>query len=446
MRIVLRGAVGAVLALLTLGARADEITLQQAVASAMERNPAMRIAAARQSAASGARTEARSTWLPRIDVSETVARSDNPVFVFGSLLEQGRFGVQNFDPRFLNNPDPLTNYRLALNARFTVFDQLRRYDSIRQATNVVAQASAGSDEAAQATRLDVIAKFYGLLLAQAKRDVAAEAVRSAEADAAAMRNKFKQGLLVESDALSAEVQLGTFQQQLIEAEGGVRVARAALNAAIGRDALADTSVAGALPESTRAETSLDEELRNGLTARGEMHAAQLGKQNADLQLKIAHGSFLPRIDTYANWGASGASFGDRNDDRTVGAVLSLDIFDGGKFARVSQARAEAEEAAARESAAHDKIALEIIAAHERARSARERVRVAETAAQQAAAAARIIRDRYEQGLTTITEQLRAETALVAARLNLLGARYDYVVGTADLTRSTGGLHDVELFQ
>ena len=443
---LLRGAVGVVVALLALASRADELTLRQATGEALHKNPGLRMAAARQNAAAGGLAEARSYWLPRIDVSETAMRSNNPVFVFGSLLEQGRFGPANFDPRFLNNPDPLRNYRLGLNVRFTVFDQLRRFDSMRQASNSVAQAKAGTDETQQATRLDVLAKFYGLLVEEARRDVAVEAVRSAEADASAMREKLRQGLLVESDALSAEVQLASFRQQQIEAEGGVRVARAALNTTIGRDALAETSARGELPKAIREEAPLEELFRRGLAARGELHAAKLGTDNARLRLQMARGSLLPRLDTFASWGASGPSIGDRNSDHAIGAIVSFDVFDGSKFARIAQARAGAEEANAAQSAARDKVSMEIIGAYERVRSARERIHVAEIAAEQAASAARIVRDRYEQGLTTITEQLRAQTALVTARLNLLSARYDYVIGSADLARSTGGLHDVDLFE
>ena len=41
---------------------------------------------------------------------------------------------------------------------------------------------------------------------------------------------------------------------------------------------------------------------------------------------------------------------------------------------------------------------------------------------QAAETHRIVQNRYREGLTTITEVLRAETALLRARLNLVAAR------------------------
>jgi outer membrane protein TolC len=71
------------------------------------------------------------------------------------------------------------------------------------------------------------------------------------------------------------------------------------------------------------------------------------------------------------------------------------------------------------------------------------VTVAAKSVEQATTAARIVRDRYEHGLTTITEQLRAETALVRARLGLLAARYDAVTNHAELLRAMGGLNDVD---
>jgi outer membrane protein TolC len=93
----------------------------------------------------------------------------------------------------------------------------------------------------------------------------------------------------------------------------------------------------------------------------------------------------------------------------------------------------------------DKVVMETVTAWHRANAARQQLEVAATAAQQAEAAARIVQDRYENGLTTITEELRAQTALVGARLALLAARHQYITGYAELLRATGGLHDIDPF-
>jgi outer membrane protein TolC len=384
-------------------------------------------------------------WLPKIDVTETAARSDDPVFVFASLLQQGRFGAQDFDPAFLNAPPPLQSFRAGLNVRYTIFDQLRRFDANRMARNGIEQADAGYDEARQRLRAETISRFYGVALADAKRDVAAGAVRAAEAQAKAIRDKFEQGLVVESDLLATEVQLADFRQQEIEAEGDAAIARAALATLLQRPATEELAVDGAMTERTFPDVDVQQAVARGAATRGAVKSARVSAENAALDLRTARGARLPRVDALANWSATGPTISGHNPDHTLAVMASFDLFDAGKHARVAEARAGVEEARAEESAARDAVTMEIVTAYHRARAAQQRVGVAAKAVEQAESATRIVRDRYEHGLTTITEQLRADTALVRARLGLLAARYDYLTGYAELLRATGDLNDVAPF-
>jgi outer membrane protein TolC len=58
---------------------------------------------------------------------------------------------------------------------------------------------------------------------------------------------------------------------------------------------------------------------------------------------------------------------------------------------------------------------------------------------------RIIDDRYKFGLTTFNEVLRANSALVRARQDLLTTRYEFYVSFARLLLATGRLDDVRWF-
>lgn len=435
-----------VLVLVASGALADDtLTLRSATEQALGGNPSLAGVDARRSMAEAGLREARAAWLPRLSASETMMRSNNPVFVFGSLLEQGRFGAANFDPAFLNDPDPLGNFRLALDVRYTLFDQFRRRNVIRQARNSVEQAGFGGEEARQRIRAEVISRFYGVLLAEQKRDVAAESVRTAEADAAAMRDRYEQGLLVESDLLAAEVQLASFRQSLIAAEGDAAIARAALRTVLHREDDA-FRIEGTIPERELTPSALEESVRAALESRGEVRAAATAAENASIQVETARGTRLPRADAFASFGASSSSLRTANSDHAIGLVIGVDLFDPARDARIDGARAAAAAAQAEAAAVRDRITMEVVTAWHRAHSARERIGVAAKSVASAETADRIVRDRYEHGLTTITEHLRAQTALLAARLELLAARYDAVVQHAELLRATGGLHDVEVFQ
>lgn len=435
----------AVSLLIASTAWAQPLTLREAAAEALSRNPQTAAAAAEIDAARARLNQARAAWLPLVDATANSSRSDNPVFVFASLLEQGRFAPQYFDPAFLNAPPVFRNDRLTLNVKYALFDQLRRYDMNAQARQGVTRARTSAEETRQRVIAEVIARFYGVTVAEQRRAVAAEAVRAAEAAARATRDKAQQGLVVESDGLAAEVQLAQFRQQEIEAAGDADIARAALAMTLQRPLLQQISVDTTLPAPNFPQIDLTAATEQALKTRGEVASAEAGRAAAELQLRTARGSILPRLDAYASWGASGSTFSHRNSDHTMGLVASFDVFDGGKYARISEARAGLEGAKAMQTMMRDKVVMETVTAWHRANAARQQLEVATTAAQQAEAAARIVQDRYENGLTTITEELRAQTALVGARLALLAARHQIITGYAELLRATGGLHDIDPF-
>lgn len=435
----------AVSALLAASAVAQPLTLREAAGEALSRNPQIVAAGSETDAARARLAQARAGWLPVVDAGLNASRSTNPVFVFASLLEQGRFGPQHFDPAFLNNPPSTQNDRATLNVRYAFFDQMRRFNMNKQAARGVERAQSAAEETRQRILSDVITRFYGLTVAEQRRAVAAEAVRAAEAATKATRDKAEQGLVVESDRLAAEVQLAQFRQQEIEAAGDADVARAALAMTLQRPITEPIAVDSTLPDRTFPAMDLATATDRALKTRGEVASAAAARAAAELQLKTARGSLLPRLDGYASWGASSPNFSNFNSDRTMGLVASIDVFNGARYAQIAEARAGVDGARAMETMMRDKVVMETVTAWHRANNARQQLDVASTAAEQAASAARIVQDRYENGLTTITEELRAQTALVGARLQLLAARHQYITGYAELLRATGGLHEIDPF-
>lgn len=430
----------ALASLLALPSTAQVLTLRDAATEALDRNLQIAAAASEAGVARARLRQARAAWLPVIDASATSSRSNNPVFVFGSLLEQGRFAPEHFDPRFLNDPPVTGNDRLALTVRYALFDQLRRYDMNRQAAHGVVRADRTAEETRQRILAEVVGRYYGLAVAEQQRIVAAEAVRAAEEAAKATKDKAEQGLVVESDRLAAEVQVAQFRQQEIAAAGDVEIARAALAMTLHRSLMERIAVESSLPERSLPAVDLAVATKQALETRGEVAAAGAGRAAAELQLRTARGSLLPRLDAFGSWGASNG-----NSDHTIGLVASIDVFDGARYGRIAEARAALDGARAMEAMTRDKVVLETISAWNRLEAARQQLVVATTAAAQAEAATRIVQDRYENGLTTITELLRAQTALVAARLGVLAARHQSITGYAELLRSTGGLRDIDPF-
>jgi outer membrane protein TolC len=142
---------------------------------------------------------------------------------------------------------------------------------------------------------------------------------------------------------------------------------------------------------------------------------------------------------------SGKDLSSGSSDYAVGAGLTFNLFDFGRGARLDKARAAQSTAAAEEEHLANQIRLEVIQVYQDYVSARERLKVAGQAVTRAQEALRIVQDRYQEGLTTITEVLRAETAYLRTRLNLISSRYDYYIGYARVLMATGKLTDVTAF-
>ncbi len=82
------------------------LTLDEAIAKALVRNPDAEAAQEAEKVGEARHQQAVARFLPRVDYIESFNRSNNPVFVFGSLLNQGRFTEENFAIDKLNNPEP----------------------------------------------------------------------------------------------------------------------------------------------------------------------------------------------------------------------------------------------------------------------------------------------------------------------------------------------------
>lgn len=421
------------------------LTLPLAIEIALQTNPMVRAAHSGKAMASAQLNEAKAGRMPLIQLGETFTNSNNPVFVFGSLLEQGRFGPENFSVNSLNSPDPLTNFRTAVNLKLPVFDQRQTSIRIQQTRIGVEQTNDQIREIEQRLRFEVIQAYYGVLVAESNQKVAADAVHSAEADAKRLNDLFEAGVVVASDMLALETQLAEFRQQQIQAEGNVVTAYAALNTVLGVDVTTPQTIQGDLTDRIFQPASQNELIQTALKSRPDYHQTMLSLEQREKARQGARGQYLPRADIFASYGNSGNKLFNGSADYTVGVSVTFNLFDAGRGARVQQADLAREMADFQQQQKANEIRLEVVRACQNFLAAQERLKVATKAVSQAAEVLRIVRDRYGVGLTTITEVLRAQTAHVRAQTNVLLARYDYYVNFARIQLASGQLVDVTPF-
>jgi len=418
----------------------DRLSLSDAVRMGLQKHPAIEASAANK-AASGARIrQAQSGFLPKVNYAEAFQRSDNPVFVFGSLLEQWQFTEQNFNLGLLNNPPFLNNFQSQVRVDQTVYDFGATKAQVRSAelgTQIASEDQRGA-------RMGVIAglsgAYFGAILSEERLAVAQDAVRSAEADLQRAENVRHAGMSTDADVLSVRVHLAGMQQREIQARYAFDVAAAALNDALGAPLEEQHELSTALVPARLSNTDLAALEKTSLASPGPREAL-LAAQVADTQTSAARSALLPKVSVHGVFEADRRTFATRGGANwLLGASLEWNLFNG--FADKSK-REEAEHLAAAARAeqrrAESAARLEVRKAYADWKGAEEQIEVASAAVAQAEESLRITRNRYEAGLTTITELLRNETATLETKTRHLEAIYQQRIAATELELAAGTL-------
>jgi len=420
---------------------AQSLTLQEAVRIALQKNPTIQAAGAYAEAVQQGITVAKAFRYPRLDFSEGFTRGNNPVYVFGTLLTQRQFTAANFALSFLNTPPPLDDFRTAFTATMPLYDAGQISRMVRDAKLQAQSAQKGKDRTQQEVVFQVINAYLNELLARENLRVAKSAVDMTKSDLDRAKAREESGLAVPSDLLSAEAQLAQAEEDLLRAQNAIELAHAALNVAMGLPEDAPTSIAGNLSESSFNAGSLEERQAKALATRPDYLQVLLGKQQAANGMHMARAEFLPKVNLFSSWEVDNQTFASRGGNNwAVGATLNFNLFDGGaKIARFKESKAREMQAEALHSQMASAVRLQVREAYLNLATAQKRLGVVKDATSQAGESLRITQNRYQEGLATITDLLRAETAKTVAEKSALNAVFDYRLSYAALELATGEL-------
>jgi outer membrane protein TolC len=181
-------------------------------------------------------------------------------------------------------------------------------------------------------------------------------------------------------------------------------------------------------------------VREALASHPQRREADLNIQLADNARRTARAALLPTVGLQGGWMFNGATLGEQQSSWVVGAEVRMNLFRGfADRARIN----EASHAQVRATAQHERIVrrieVDVRAALAQLAAARGRDEAGRAALAQARESQRIIRDRYESGLATVTDVLRAAEATLAAESRATAAEMDVILQTVALDRALGRL-------
>ena len=423
-----------------LAAGAQEpLTLRQAINQALGQSPEAAIAHAGNQDAKAGAAIARSALLPQLGFTEDISRGDDPVYVFGSKLRQHRFTQADFDVNALNRPQPIGNFSTRFSGSWMAFDSFKTQKEIHRADLFRQSASSSAKAVDQQIVFRVVGAYQQVLYAQRAVDVAQHEQETAAALLSSVDDHVKAGLAVESDRMSAQVNVAARKQELIAAQGDLELAWASLREAMGAPELKESELKPIEPH-TFPQGALEDEIATAVKTRPDLMALGQAQSAQASALSAAKSDFGPRVSAYGNWEEDRASFaGSGGNNWVAGMQISVDILPMGKRAQMARESAAKQKIDAQLAATQQHLRLQVSQAHIHRKTAELSLETARAAMDDSAESLRILKNRYSAGLATITDLLRAEDAERESQSNYWHAVYGNAMAYSELLYATGTL-------
>ncbi len=394
--------------------KGETLDLQRCIAIALSRHPGIQAAAGTLRAGDSRIGQARSGYYPQLNGSAGYSRTD-PTTSAGQAYDSYSSSVslsQNL-------------YDFGKTSTQVKIQELNRDSSRSDLDNIRTQVSFGVKQA-----------YFGLLQAGRNRDVSREMVGQFQQHLDQARAFFEVGTKPKFDVTKAEVDLSNAKLNLIKAENVFRLARVALNNAMGLPEAPDYEVADQL-SSQRVEIDLEETIRKAYDRRPDLKAIAVKKQSLEQSIELARKGYYPSVTGNAGYGWGGGSF-PLDQGWSFGAQLNVPLFSGfsTKY-QVAEAQANLDVLAANEALLRQTIDQDVKQAWLNLQEAADRGAAAELIVRQAAENLELANGRYASGVGSPIEVTDALVAASNAKTAQISALYDYKLAQSSLEKAAG---------
>jgi outer membrane protein TolC len=326
-------------------------------------------------------------------------------------------------------------------ARAYVTAPLFDWHSIERERGASAYESAARYNYKSARELVVLAtgNEYLLTIAAAARVDAAQAqLETAQALYTKARDQQTAGVVPAIDALRAQVEFQTRQQQLIVTRNDYAKQKLLLARTIGLPPGQEFNLTDKAPYEPLAPMSVDQALQRAYTSRPDYLAAVQQVRGAERFRRAATAEHFPSVDFAGDYGAAGVNVGDSHGVFDAGATLQIPIFAGGKaHADVLQAEAVLRQDRQQLENLRGQIDYDVRTALLDLNAAADQVAVARQSLDLANQTLDQARDRFTAGVADNLEVVEAQESVATANENYISSLYSHNLAKVELARAIG---------
>lgn len=404
-------------------------TVQEAVSFALDNSPDVHITLQRIKGAQAAIVAAQSAYYPQIGISAGYNRTNNPMYSFGNILNQGQF-TQDID---FNNPGISDDLNLTGSIQYRFYNGGVDEAGVRAAR--AGEQAARFEQAAINSRLgfEVVRSFYSIVQAEENFLARESSLKAIKVSLQAAQARFEAGDLLKADLLNLEVQKSRADEDLIRARHGLELARRGFLNLLGLEQ-------GTVKIDTAQQAKQASPEKPTYEKRPELAGFDAMLKAAEEKVRQARGGYYPSADLFGSYQVDkGFEFDEGSGNSWMAGVkVNYNLFNGHRTsAEVSRATAKLAELREQRHKLELAFNYEIEQASLALQQAEERLQVTKKMVEQAVESARLSRERFKEGVILASDLIEVENRLTDARVHNLMARASRRIAIADLRRSAG---------
>jgi len=411
-----------------------QLSLQDAMDRGLRQNLGLLLSEQDVRAAHGERWRQLSALLPNLTTSSYIDASKVDLAEFGfSFKFPAASGI--VIPPVVG---PFAYYDSRAYVTQSLLD-LKAINDTHSASQSLKSAQHSFEDARDLVILAVGYTYLQAIADEARVETADAQVKTAQALYDQASDQVKAGTSPNIDALRANVELKTRQQDLIQSRNNFAIAKLTLARVIGLAPGQQFELTDKSPYQPFAGLAVEDALKRAYANRSDFQAALADVRAAEYAQKAAKDGYLPTLSFSADYGLAGTYEGlNTHGVMDVRGTLNIPIFQGGKVhgdvleadARLEQSRQRLENLRAQIDDDVRTALLNIESAEEQVEVARSNIDLAdETLAQS--------RDRFAAGVTDTVEVVQSQEAVASAHESYISSLYADNYAKISLARALG---------
>ena len=407
-----------------------QIDFKEAIERGLRNNLGLLLAGDQTQAARGQRWQQLADLLPNVSIR---ALEDVQTLSLTALGLRGNV-LHTTVPRVIG---PFNYFDLRAAASQSVFNY-RTLEKERAASQTLKAAQLSFKDAREVVVLAVGNSYLQAIAAAARVESAEAQVKNAQALYQKAADQQRAGLVPAIDALRAQVELQTRQQQLIVARNELAKSTLSVARIIGLPLGQQFVLTERAPFQALTPLPVETYLQRAYTGRADYQAAIAQVQSAELIRKAAVAGRYPSIDIDANVGDIGVNPANSNGTWQVTGGINIPVFAGNRVhgdilvadAQLKQARSQLGDLRGRIDYEVRSALLDLNAAAEQVDVARSSVELAEQTLAQS-------QDRFTAGVADNLEVVQAQESVAGAHESYIQSLYAHNLAKVELAYAIG---------